>query len=121
MREILNEHHISNQLVVVTDGQQAIEFLKRIEAGTDPACPALLILDLNLPKRSGREVLAYIRETSRCVGIPVLVLSSSDAPADRQAALELGARLYLRKPPDLTEFMSIGAVVRQLLSSPCTS
>ena len=116
IREALKEHRITSELFVVNDGQKALEFLSGIEAGIHPNCPVLLILDLNLPRKSGRELLAYIRETSRCAGIPVLVLSSSNAPADRQAALNLGARLYVRKPSDLSDFMAIGATIRELLS-----
>ncbi len=117
VREMLKEHKIDNELLVVADGEKAIEFLTVIEAGDHPVCPALVILDLNLPRKSGREVLAYIRETSRCVSIPVLVLSSSNASADRQAALNFGARQYIRKPSDLAAFMDIGVTIRQLLAA----
>lgn len=116
VREALKEHKITSELLIATDGQKAIEILDGIEAGTHPTCPALLILDLNLPGKTGRDVLAHIRRTTRCAGIPVLVLSSSNAAADRQAALDLGARLYIRKPSDLADFMEIGAAIRQLLS-----
>jgi CheY-like chemotaxis protein len=116
VREALMEHHITNELCVVTDGQKAIEFLDDLHSGSLPECPALLILDLNLPRKTGREVLTHMRRIPRCDAIPVLVLSSSNAPADRQAAADLGANLYLRKPSDLVDFMQIGATIRQLLS-----
>lgn len=116
VREALLEHHITNELRVLTDGQKAIEFLDDIHHGLLPECPALLILDLNLPRKTGREVLAHMRRISRCDDIPVLVLSSSNAPSDRQAAADLGADLYLRKPADLADFIEIGASIRRLLS-----
>jgi CheY-like chemotaxis protein len=117
VREALLEHRITNPLCVVTDGQKAVEFLDDLSAGAHPECPALLILDLNLPRKTGREVLAHMRHIRRCDGIPVLVLSSSNAPADRKAAADLGANLYLRKPTDLADFMQIGATIRQLLQT----
>jgi len=116
VREALLEHHIPNDLRIVTDGQKAIEFLDGIQSGIQPEFPALLILDLNLPRKTGREVLAHMRRIPRCDDIPVLVLSSSNAPADRQSALDLGARLYIRKPSDLVDFMQIGAAIRQILT-----
>lgn len=122
VREALLEHHITNELCVLTDGQKAIEFLNGIHDGAHPECPALLILDLNLPRKTGREVLAHMRRIPRCDAIPVMVLSSSNAPADRRAAADLGADLYLRKPADLAEFIEIGASIRRLLSQqapPC--
>lgn len=122
VREALLEHHITNELCVLTDGQKAIEFLDDIHTGARLECPALLILDLNLPRKTGREVLAHMRRISRCDAIPVLVLSSSNAPVDRRAAADLGADLYLRKPADLADFIAIGASIRRLLSiqaSPC--
>lgn len=116
VREALLEHHVPNDLRILTDGQKAIELLDSIHAGNQPECPALLILDLNLPRKTGREVLAHMRRIPRCDDIPVLVLSSSNAPADRQSALDLGARLYIRKPSDLVDFMQIGAAIRQILA-----
>lgn len=116
VRELLKEHNIANELHVATDGQKAIEFLNSIGKEGHSVCPALLILDLNLPKKSGREVLAHMRAIAGCVGVPVLVLSSSNAPADRETALELGAQCYIRKPSDLADFMEIGVTIRRLLS-----
>jgi CheY-like chemotaxis protein len=101
-------------LTVVADGALAIEFIDRIDAG-QAECPALVILDVNLPKRSGFEVLERLRRSVHCARVPVVVLSSSNAPKDRTAAANLGADRYINKPSDIDEFMQIGAIFKTLL------
>ena len=104
-------------LTVVSDGAQGIEFVDRVDAG-QAACPALVILDVNLPKHSGFEVLERLRRSLVCARVPVVVLSSSDAPKDKEAAAALGADRFISKPSDVDEFMRIGAVMKELLESP---
>ena len=77
-------------------------------------CPNLMIIDLNLPRRSGREVLELMRRGARCRTVPVVVLSSSDAAQDKEAATRLGASKYISKPSRLDEFLAIGAILRDL-------
>ena len=72
-------------------------------------------IDLNLPKRSGSEVLSRVRSSPRGAGIAVIIMSSSNTPADRALARRLGANLYFHKPPELGEFMKIGGHIRALL------
>jgi len=83
----------------------------------DPSliCPDLFLLDLNLPRRPGDEILARIRQTSRCATVPVIVITSSDSPQDRARTRQLGASFYFRKPADLEKFMAIGGIIRKFL------
>ena len=99
---------------MATDGQQAIEFIAQAERDPDAPCPHFLLLDINLPKADGFEVLRRLRASERCKTIPVVVISSSDSPADRSQAAQLGAG-YFRKPPSYEEFLKVGAVLKQLL------
>jgi CheY-like chemotaxis protein len=114
VRETLTEHRIECQLTVLKDGEAAIRYLDELEGGSSP-CPDLVILDLNLPKKSGYEVLHRIRAGARCALIPVVVLSSSSAPADRARALSLGSTRYLTKPTLLEDFIKLGGVFQELL------
>ena len=113
LREALQEHGVEAQLTVVTDGEQAIQLIQDIESQR-AACPDLFIVDLNLPKRPGREVLERMG-LSKCRHAPVVVLSSSDSPRDKEIAARLGVR-YICKPSRLEEFLSLGAVFKEILS-----
>jgi CheY-like chemotaxis protein len=75
----------------------------------------MMIVDLNLPKRPGREVLQSRDRSGKLRNIPAVVLSSSDAAQDRDEAARLGADLYLRKPSHLDEYLRIGATLREML------
>jgi CheY-like chemotaxis protein len=91
--------------------------MDQVDAGSAP-CPVLVVLDLNLPKRNGREVLERIRQSPCCGKVPVAVFSSSDAATDRQEAARLGANRYIQKPSNLDEFLKIGGILRTLLDKP---
>ena len=117
IREMLREHGLRGELSVIGDGDIACEFIARLDRDPGIPCPGLLILDLNLPRRSGHEVLKMFRESDRCSKIPVAILSSSSAPKDRDAVAALGADTYIQKPISLEEFMQIGAILKQVLQS----
>jgi CheY-like chemotaxis protein len=102
------------EVYLVADGAQAIEFVAAAEKDAAAPFPHLLLLDLNLPKIDGLEVLRRIRSGEKCRDIPVLVVTSSDSPADRSGAAQLGAR-YFRKPVTYDEFVKIGAILRDFL------
>lgn len=113
LQEALREHHVQYELRVLEDGEAAIDLL----TGLDPkSAPELVILDLNLPKRDGIEVLARYRNTPELTGIPVVVLTTSDSPREQHRAQTLGVAAYLRKPSDLAGFMSLGGTIRELLA-----
>jgi two-component system, chemotaxis family, response regulator Rcp1 len=111
--EALREDGLDCDLQVVDDGEQAIQFLERVDTGAQTP-PDLLLLDLNVPRISGEQVLERMRSSRPCAGIAVVVISSSDSPRDRQKAAALGAAEYFRKPAKLDEFMALGKVVRRL-------
>ncbi|NLC60687.1 MAG: response regulator [Gammaproteobacteria bacterium] len=109
------EADIPNPLVVVRDGAQALDYLfaRGAWAERDPARqPALMLLDLNLPKLDGREVLQAIRGDARTRTLPVVVLTTSVEPFDVEASYALGVNSYIRKPVDFDQFVS---AVRQVV------
>lgn len=116
IQEALKEHNIICNLQVFSDGESAIGFMGTF-ADPGSRCPDLIMLDLNLPKRDGREVLKLIKRTPRIQGVPILVVSSSDSPLDQAETVELGADRYVRKPTTLDDFLEIGALAKELLPS----
>ncbi len=101
-QEMLKESVIENTIYVVKDGEEAIFFLKK-QIGTFPM-PDLILLDLNLPKKNGREVLAEIKTDDVLRSIPVLVLTTSNSDQDILNSYRLQANCYLNKPNDLDDF-----------------
>jgi chemotaxis family two-component system response regulator Rcp1 len=116
VREALLEHGVEGQLTVVIDGEAAIELIQDIDSQR-LACPDLIIVDLNLPKKPGREVLQYIDRSLICRQAQVVILTSSDAQEDQQDAMRLGVSRYLRKPSRLSDFIGLGAVFKAILES----
>lgn len=109
------EAGIDCMLQVIPDGVQAIEFIDRLDADLSHPRPEIVLIDLNLPKVSGWDVLKRVRLSPNCKAIKVLIISSSDAPADRESSVQFGATEYFRKPSRLEEFMDLGHRVRALL------
>ncbi|MFQ5470074.1 MAG: response regulator [Gammaproteobacteria bacterium] len=105
--EALKEGKISNQLNVVDDGEKAIRYLRQQEEYQDASRPDLILLDLNLPRMSGREVLAEIKEDPALKLIPVIILTTSIAEADILDTYEHNANCYIVKPVDLDQFMIV--------------
>jgi DNA-binding response OmpR family regulator len=114
VRKALEEHEVEGELTVLSDGEKALQFMEAVDA-QPLECPDLVILDLNLPKKSGRQVLEFMRQSVNCRDMPVVILSSSDAENDRADASRLGATLYIRKPSRLGEFLNVGATLKQFL------
>jgi CheY-like chemotaxis protein len=115
VRRALEKRGVPHQLTVARNGEEALELLERAENGPASEAPSLILLDLNLPKIDGAQVLSRIRKTSAFSATPVIVLTSSDSPKDRESALALGATVYFRKPTDLQSFMNLGEVVEKVL------
>ncbi len=115
IRQAIAAAQVGATVAVVNDGHQAVEFIDAVGKGEGDFRPDLVILDLNLPKKSGIEVLRHLRNTSACRDALVLVVSSSDSQDDREAVSALGFNGYFRKPSVYTEFMKLGPLIRDLL------
>ncbi len=105
--EALKEGKVSNSLSVARDGVEALSFLRREGPHAKAARPDLILLDLNLPKKDGREVLAEIKDDSSLRRIPVVVLTTSKAEEDILRTYDLHANCYITKPVDLEQFISV--------------
>jgi CheY-like chemotaxis protein len=116
VREALESHHISFDLVVLEDGEKAVEYIEGLEHAGAAALPHLCLLDLNLPRKSGGQVLERLRQSAKCGEISVVILTSSDSPRDRASASQYQVTEYFRKPSKLEDFMKLGALVAQLLN-----
>lgn len=106
-REALREAKVRNNLHVVEDGVEAMAFLRREGRYADAPCPDLILLDLNLPKKDGREVLAEIKGDPNLKRIPVVILTTSEAEQDILKAYDLYANCYITKPVDLEQFIKV--------------
>jgi len=106
-REALKEAKVGNNLHVVEDGVAAMQFLRREDEYQDVPRPDLILLDLNLPKKDGREVLEEIKADNSLKLIPVVVLTTSHAEEDIVRSYNLHANCYVTKPVDLDQFMRI--------------
>ena len=104
-RLALEENAIANTLVVAHDGAEAIEMLSA-ESISQRGLPAVILLDLNLPKVDGTEVLRQLRYDERTRLVPVVILTSSEEERDLVATYNLGANSYIRKPVDFSEFLA---------------
>jgi two-component system, chemotaxis family, response regulator Rcp1 len=103
--EALRGAKVANELHVVGDGEKAIEFLRQEGTFVNAPRPDIVLLDLNLPRLDGRDVLAAIKTDPDLAKIPIIVLTSSSAERDIQDAYELHANCYISKPVDFTEFI----------------
>jgi CheY-like chemotaxis protein len=110
-QEAFEEHKVGNRLTVVSDGAEALAYLRREGQYAEAVRPDLVLLDLNLPRRDGREVLEEIKKDSELCQIPVVVLTTSQADEDILRSYQLHANAYVTKPVDFERFI---AVVRQI-------
>src|SRR5580704_12967692 len=114
VEEAIEHQNLSVDLHVVDDGEKACEFLE--QAGSDPSAviPDVLLLDLNLPKRTGKDVLVCLRRSNVCQNIPVLIISSSDSSKERDELMGLGVAGYFRKPASYDEFLKLGSLLQEV-------
>ena len=117
IREAIERSHIDAVIDVVRDGHAATQYFDAADASESAPCPALVLLDLNLPKKSGDEVLKHLRASCRCKNAKVVIVSSSDAPTDRKAVEYFTVSHYFQKPSQYHDFMKIGPVIESLLST----
>lgn len=105
--EALKEAKVRNRLSVAKDGVEALAFLRREGSYAEAARPDLILLDLNLPRKDGREVLAEIKVDASLRSIPVVILTTSRADQDILRSYELHANCYITKPVDLDQFITV--------------
>jgi CheY-like chemotaxis protein len=110
-REAFEFYKITNPLHVVTDGEQALQFLRRTGAYADAPRPGMILLDINLPRLSGLEVLAELKKDPDLLTIPVVILTTSQADEDILRSYKLHANAYVSKPVDFENFI---AAIRQI-------
>jgi two-component system, chemotaxis family, response regulator Rcp1 len=106
-QEVFKEGKIQNELHSVKDGEEAMEFLRRRGRYADAPRPDLVLLDLNLPKKDGKEVLKEIKSDQELASIPVIVLTTSKAEEDIHRTYDLHANCFITKPFDLDKFIAV--------------
>jgi CheY-like chemotaxis protein len=111
IREAFEDNKVANRLHVVADGVEALEFMRRENGNEDAPRPDLVLLDLNLPRKDGREVLAEVKADDDLRSIPIVVLTTSQAEEDVLRSYDLHANAYVTKPVDFDRFIG---VVRQI-------
>lgn len=104
-QKIFEESEINLEVVHVTDGDAALQYLNRCDTDSRLQLPDLVVLDLNLPRRHGREVLKEIKTSERLMHIPVIILTSSESDTEIYESFKCQANAYLKKSVDLFEFM----------------
>jgi two-component system, chemotaxis family, response regulator Rcp1 len=113
IKEAMRAHGIDFDLQWLSDGEEALGHVNGFGAASH--LPELILLDLNLPKVDGKELLKRIRHNRHLADTPVVILTSSDSPHDRNETARLGASCYIRKPPTLDEFLGVGGTIKKLL------
>src|SRR5262249_1997553 len=121
VRKAVASAQINADFHVVYDGNAATEFFDAVDADATAPCPDLVLLDMNLPKKNGDDVLKHVRVSKRCRDATVLIVSSADAPREQSAVVSLGIAGYFKKPSEYAEYMKLGPLVKRLLEAPPAS
>ena len=112
IREALKEAAVPVQITVARDGVEATDLLQQVASGLANR-PDLVLLDLNLPRKNGREVLAEVKGSAKLKQIPVLIMTSSKSDEDIAQAYELNANCYITKPADLAEYINVVRAIEE--------
>jgi len=115
MREAIEKEKLKAELQVVGDGEAATRYFDQLDADASLPCPDLVLLDINLPRKNGADVLAHMRQSGRCRKTPVMVVSTSGSARDRQRMMSLGADRYFQKPSEYDQFLKLGGEIREML------
>ena len=115
VREALRQAGLESEITTLSDGAEALGYVSSIGSRADAKQPDIILLDLNLPRNDGREILEAVRGTRYMKDVPVIVMTSIASPHDIDALAALGLQRYVRKPLDLEEFLTIGGIVREML------
>jgi len=111
--EALKERGVESDLSVVTDGMDAINFLKRTGKFSDSPRPELILLDLNLPRKSGFDILQVLKADPNLKSIPVIILTTSSADEDIAKSYSLNANCFVTKPTDLAQFLEVVKTIEE--------
>jgi CheY-like chemotaxis protein len=106
---------LESEIIPFADGAAAMAFVRRESPHEQSALPDLAVLDMNLPKRDGTEILKAMRESAEFARVPVVMMSSSASPREQAKTKELGDTRYLTKPMDLDGYLAIGEVLKEIL------
>jgi two-component system, response regulator len=117
VRRALEKHGLKSDLTIAKNGEDAMQLLREAESAAPDGLPELILLDLNLPRVDGQQILAHIRSIGNFSAIPVIILTSSESSRDRDSAICLGANRFFHKPTDLQSFMELGKVVQETLDN----
>jgi DNA-binding response OmpR family regulator len=115
LERAMNKQDLRFELVHLTNGAEALAFIRKQGAYADAAIPKVILVDLNLSKYSGEDILRAIRDAKHLAGVPVCVWSSSQSQRDRTMMMDLGVARFITKPSGLDQFMEIGKVIKELL------
>jgi CheY-like chemotaxis protein len=115
VRRALDFYRIEYELSLASNGEEAISLVRRAEDGE--LCIDLMLVDLNLPRYDGGQIVAAARSSKMLGKTPIIILTSSDSPHDRSRLSQLGASLYFRKPADLNAFMEVGKIVQEVITA----
>ena len=118
LNRALKKQDFPFELVHLLSGGEALAFIRRQGAHADAAIPNLILVDLNLSKYTGEDILREIRSATHLGGVPVCVWSSSRSPRDEAVLKDLGIRQFITKPAGLDQFMDIGRILKDLLVAP---
>jgi len=116
LRMALKAAAVDCDLTVIMDGQEAIAYIQR-HGESGASSPDLAILDLNVPRNDGLEILEVLRASAGLANLPVVILTSSSSPSETAKLHQLGISRHITKPLELEEFLNIGAIVKEVLAT----
>ena len=111
---VLKAHELSHELQVIDNGDHAMDYINQLAHEERRRSPTIMLLDLNLPQRDGRELLQRVRSIPEGSDMQVVIVTGSNNPADRRETIEMGADAYFVKPYHLNEFMQLGNLIKHL-------
>jgi CheY-like chemotaxis protein len=114
VRWVLTAHELSHTLHVIDNGDHALNYIHQLAHEERPPSPTIMLLDLNLPQRDGREILRQMKSIPQVADIRVVIVTGSNNPTDRRETLAMGADAYFAKPTHLHEFMHLGDLIKHL-------
>jgi CheY-like chemotaxis protein len=117
VRKCLSKHGIQCELLVLDDGQQAMEYLDELDSKSQFPAPDLVLLDISLPHRNGLDILRRLRASGRCGQTPVIIMTGSEAPENYEEALRNASSYYFQKKADYEAFLELGSVIERVLET----